>query len=614
MKESDVPSSKPHDYGTGNRHLIWWCGIGTALLYAGITWLSFFCDPQTPGQQRPLLVVLTLFSIAGIAYLTVCWRLIFRRQANSAKSLSVIVGWAIVFRIILLFSLPIQEVDLYRYIWDGVVTAQGISPFKFSPEEIEDQLAAGERGTTNTSFRYRTKVSEQQQVTALATLAGGEDLAQVFEQVHFKQYTTPYPPTNQPVFAIAALIGQAIGNFWGYLYAMKGILILFDIATGLVLIKLLARLSLPQTWSVAWFWCPLVMKEIANSAHLDSIAVFLTTFAIWMLVRALWPTASDRKAGIPYVSGAFAVLALAVGAKIYPIVLFPLFAVATVRRFGVRAFVPVVLFPVLVGVLLWPILCHLESVQSLKQQLTGVENRIVSAPPPGIEAFARHWEMNDFLFMVLVENLKPYGKTPEDADPAAGDRPSRIWFVKTTNAFRHHTADAVAKAVSTIEKAEAPFWLTRRITLGVFALVVLWASVRVSRSNDPRLFLEMTFLTIAWFWLLAPTQNPWYWTWALPMICFCRNPVWYLFAFTSLAYYLRFYCEYHLTGGEGKFGTPYAGTALFDFVVPILEFAPLLLMLMLVMLVRISRKAGHATDGAAAHGNEVDGGGVAATE
>ena len=566
------------------------------MLYATITWLSYRCEQSDVQQERPLLTLLTLFTAAGLVYLAACCVLILRRRSQPqiqphgapAFSLSIMVGWAIVFRLILMFSIPIQEVDLYRYIWDGVVTAQAISPYKYSPEEVElRRVGLKTKEGMEAPFKYRSKAAEQNQVSSLARLADGEDLAKVFHLLHFKEYTTPYPPTNQPFFALAAVLGQATGHFYGYLFSMKGVLILFDIGTGLVLIQLLGRLSLPRTWSVAWFWCPLLLKEIANSGHLDSIAVFFTTLAIWMLVCALWPAVSDKKPSMILAGLSFVVLAFAVAAKIYPLVLFPLFVVVGLKRLGTRALLPAAVFPALVAVLLWPILSHLDSVKSLQKSITGIEQKETPAPPPGIEAFARHWEMNDFLFMMVVENLKPYGKTPEDSDAAAGDQPSRIWFVKTSNEFRHKIAESIAEAVPTVDKRGAPFWLTRMATLCVFGVIVLWASVRLSRSNDPRLFLEIVFLTIAWFWLLAPTQNPWYWTWALPMICFCRNPAWYLFAVASLAYYLRFYCEYHLSGGPAKFGTPFSGTALFDFNVPILEFAPLLVLLFVLMLGRI---------------------------
>jgi len=51
-----------------------------------------------------------------------------------------------------------------------------------------------------------------------------------------------------------------------------------------------------------------------------------------------------------------------------------------------------------------------------------------------------------------------------------------------------------------------------------------------------------------------------------------------------MAYYLRFFFEYHGTVGPeetGLLGTPYAGTAFFDFIFPVLEFGPILLALFL---------------------------------
>jgi len=191
-----------------------------------------------------------------------------------------------------------------------------------------------------------------------------------------------------------------------------------------------------------------------------------------------------------FVGLAFVVLAVAVAAKIYPLVLFPLFFVVALKRLGASALVPAILFPILVAFLLWPILSHLDAVKDLQQYVKGAENRALTAPPPGIEAFARHWE---------------YGDKPEDVDRAAPDQPSRIWFVKTSNKFRHETAESIANTIPTVDKRAAPFWLTRMTTLAVFGFVVLWGCVRLIRSNDPRLFLEIVFLTIAWFWLLAPT-------------------------------------------------------------------------------------------------------------
>ena len=53
-----------------------------------------------------------------------------------------------------------------------------------------------------------------------------------------------------------------------------------------------------------------------------------------------------------------------------------------------------------------------------------------------------------------------------------------------------------------------------------------------------------------------------------------------------MAYYLRFYFEYHFLPSnraaweEQYFETSHWGTALFDFYIPVLEFAPFLVLLL----------------------------------
>jgi len=62
---------------------------------------------------------------------------------GAAGVLPVIVVFAVAFRVLLLFSEPIQEVDAYQYLWDGQAAAAGINPFRFSPQQVLD-ASAGE--------------------------------------------------------------------------------------------------------------------------------------------------------------------------------------------------------------------------------------------------------------------------------------------------------------------------------------------------------------------------------------------------------------------------------------------------------------------------------------
>lgn len=86
-------------------------------------------------------------------------------------------------------------------------------------------------------------------------------------------------------------------------------------------------------------------------------------------------------------------------------------------------------------------------------------------------------------------------------------------------------------------------------------------------------------MTLAWFWLLAPTLNPWYWTWALPLLPFARGRAWWAVSCVLFLYYLRFWLIVHWPDAPGPLGMGYSGSGFFDFVVTWVEHAPWMLWL-----------------------------------
>ena len=56
--------------------------------------------------------------------------------------------------------------------------------------------------------------------------------------------------------------------------------------------------------------------------------------------------------------------------------------------------------------------------------------------------------------------------------------------------------------------------------------------------------METLFLVLAVFFFLQPTENPWYWLWALPFVCFARNRAWLLVSCWLFVYYVRFWLKY----------------------------------------------------------------------
>jgi hypothetical protein len=364
---------------------------------------------------------------------------------------------------------------------------------------------------------------------------------------------------------------------------MKAWFVGFDLATLALVVALLRRIGRPVGWSVAYGWCPLVLKEVANSAHLDALTVFLTTLALYLAVRVLY----DRPAGPAHAPGggrsgtavamaAGFALGLAVGAKLYPVILAPLLVVSFARRLGWRcALAPLAAFGLTTALVLGPMVPQRPGGGSPPgaaaraggedgPPLPPMESFSEPAPPePGLAAFASEWEMNDFLFLILMENLRPYADLPPH---------ERAWFSVVPEPWRVALIARVQARLA-IEPGRVPFFLSRAITSVLFVVLAAWFAWRARDAREATDWLRAAFLTVAWFWLLLPTLNPWYWLWAVPLLPFARNRAWLAISGLTFLYYLRFWLTYHYAETP-VLGTRYPGPWFFDYVVTWLEFGP----------------------------------------
>lgn len=492
------------------------------VLYGLLTLISDQFRYGSEGQGRPILVMLAILVVAFAAYLASIPLAL--RLSHSRRWIIGFFAVAIAARGIVLVSEPIQEVDLYRYLWDGAVSAKGISPYRYRPAEV---LAAIEHP------------NNRMPIDALVQLAVGQPgLHEALQRVHFGELPTVYPPISQGVFCCANWITPVDATLPTRVRVIKSIIVLFDIGVMWLLWKLLCLCKLNPGWCLVYGWSPLAMKEFANSGHLDSIAVWFVVASIVCMVIA-----SQSRKWMPLVASG-CLLAFGIGAKLFPIVLMPVMFVFVARRFGVRAS------------LIWASIALAVVALSLAPMLV---NRSDSSDQlQGLKTFIHHWEINDLIFMVVEENLRP-------ADPL-GDQ-LRLPFVVTPDSWR-----------SVLSRFGTPFLITRAVTSVTFLLLVAYWCFRLWRSSGDSLplFLESSFLTLAWFWFLSPTQNPWYWSWALPLVPFARNRSWQLVSGAVLIYYIRFWFEYH----QPVWGD-YRGVQIFDFGIVWIEFLPVLIVLFL---------------------------------
>lgn len=141
--------------------------------------------------------------------------------------------------------------DLWRYLWDGHVTASGENPYLRSPAEIAEAEEAGSLP---------------------------EPWPDVVDRIGFPTYRTVYPPGAQLVFVLAHLLAPASVVAW------KLLLIAADLATCWLVLRLLRHLGRPSWEAALYAWNPLVVKEIAGSGHVDGLMVLLALLAVERVV------------------------------------------------------------------------------------------------------------------------------------------------------------------------------------------------------------------------------------------------------------------------------------------------------------------------------------------
>ena len=160
--------------------------------------------------------------------------------------LLVIIGVAVIMRLLVITDAPFLSTDIYRYIWDGRVQAAGINPYALVPAD-----------------------------PALAALRD----AVIYPNINRADYAlTAYPPVAQMFFLAVTRISET-------LVTMRLAMVACEAVVVAVLIDLLRQLRLPATAVVAWAWHPLAIWEIAQGGHVDALMIALLMLGIWLLVR-----------------------------------------------------------------------------------------------------------------------------------------------------------------------------------------------------------------------------------------------------------------------------------------------------------------------------------------
>ena len=212
---------------------------------------------------------MTVAFVQSAIYLLAAWIVVRARSSNS--TLLIVIAFAVLFRLSILFTPPYLSDDIYRYVWDGRVQAAGINPYRYIPAAPE-----------------------------LAHLR--DDV--IYPKINRRDWAkTIYPPAAQVVFVLTTRISESV--VW-----MKATMLIFELVTIWAVAQLLTLLGRPRQLLLLYAWHPLVIWEFAGSGHVDAIAIGFIALAF-----LAWQKKSNVGAGFT--------LASATLVKLFPLVLLP---------------------------------------------------------------------------------------------------------------------------------------------------------------------------------------------------------------------------------------------------------------------------------------------------
>jgi alpha-1,6-mannosyltransferase len=189
-----------------------------------------------------LFAIVSLFN--SLAFILV-W-LILRRVEFKVWILILIITSGLIYRITLLPLQPTASDDIYRYVWDGKVSAHGINPFQYAP-------------------------SDSMLLPLHSSLLPAK--------VNHPEMQTIYPPYSQLMFFLSYEI------FGENIYGIKILLFISEFLTIFLLFLLLKKLKIPLYNITLYALCPLPIMQFMIDGHIDG-----TGFPLLLLFLFLYLT------------------------------------------------------------------------------------------------------------------------------------------------------------------------------------------------------------------------------------------------------------------------------------------------------------------------------------
>lgn len=280
-------------------------GITVSLLAFGGLVLLIARPDLDPARIQPAVLV----GGAWLAFGGAAWLL---RKVTLRLAVGLILTGGIALQVVALTGPPQNSTDSYRYIWDGRVQAAGIDPYLYAPGDAGlARLRDGFLWSGTGPGHYADCIAKDQiskADPADSVLAGCTKLNRV-------EVPTIYPPVAEAYFYAVQLAAPADDSTIPIQAAAAG----FAVLVTVILLAGLRRLGKDPRLAALWAWCPTVVLEAGQNAHVDVVAVAFTLVALLLLARA-------KTEGRTALGGLL--LGLAIATKVTPVLVLP----AVLRR------------------------------------------------------------------------------------------------------------------------------------------------------------------------------------------------------------------------------------------------------------------------------------------
>src|SRR5713226_6809953 len=177
--------------------------------------------------------------VQSALFLIAAWVIVRARGARS--TLVIVLLFAGIFRLSIVFAPPYLSDDIYRYVWDGRVQAAGINPYRYIPADEHLQSLRDE---------------------------------EIYTKINRRDYAhTIYPPVAEGIYFLTTRVSESVT--W-----MKATMVGFEAVGIWAIIQLLASFGLSRQRILIYAWHPLVIWEFAGSGHFDAIAIAFIALAL----------------------------------------------------------------------------------------------------------------------------------------------------------------------------------------------------------------------------------------------------------------------------------------------------------------------------------------------